>query len=61
MPGPTVASMSYAYDTPDLRENNDLVSAHYGVQSSFLLQTVDKYGCRRTEGGDDFDVFMSGR
>jgi len=60
-PGPTVASLCYAYDAPDVLDNNDLKTAFYGVPASFALQTVDKYGCKRTAGGDQFDVFMTGR
>lgn len=55
-PGPTVASMSYAFDEPDLLANNDLEVAFYGAASTFTLQAADKYGCLRTKGGDKFDV-----
>eukprot|EP00238_Polyblepharides_amylifera_P015327 CAMPEP_0196599450 /NCGR_PEP_ID=MMETSP1081-20130531/94863_1 /TAXON_ID=36882 /ORGANISM="Pyramimonas amylifera, Strain CCMP720" /LENGTH=2090 /DNA_ID=CAMNT_0041925221 /DNA_START=417 /DNA_END=6689 /DNA_ORIENTATION=+ len=60
-PGPMVASMSYAYDAPDLLSNNDLKVAYYGAPAAFTLQTVDKYGCKRTKGGDSLDVFLTGR
>lgn len=49
-PGATAASLSYAYDTPDLLANDDLLTAYYGVPASFILQAVDKTGCRRTTG-----------
>jgi hypothetical protein len=57
-PGPTVASMSFAYDEPDLLANNDLEVAFYGAASTFLVQAADKYGCPRTKGGDTFEVAL---
>jgi hypothetical protein len=60
-PGPSVPNMSYAYDDPDPLLNNDLKEAWYGVPASFTLQAVDRYGCRRTEGGDSISVTLTGR
>jgi len=60
-PGSTNAALSYAYDDSDIRDNDDLATAFAGVPSSFTLQTVDDYGCPRTEGGDRFDVYINGR
>ncbi|KAK3283177.1 hypothetical protein CYMTET_9115 [Cymbomonas tetramitiformis] len=60
-PGVTDPQMSYAYDAPDLLENNDLQTAFYGTPAAFTVQTVDRYGCKRTKGGDDFDVYLTGR
>lgn len=60
-PGPTNASRSYAYDAPDLLENDDLKIAYPGVPASFTLQTVDDFGCLRTSGGDHISVDVYGR
>ncbi|KAK3248533.1 hypothetical protein CYMTET_42004 [Cymbomonas tetramitiformis] len=59
--GPTSAAASYAFDAPDLLDNNDLATAYYGAPAAFTVQATDQYGCKKTKGGDMFEVFLTGR
>jgi len=38
-----------------------LQTAYYGAPAVFTVQAADKYGCKATKGGDEFEVTMTGR
>ena len=56
----TDASLSFTYDDADGDASDGRTAAVAGAPTSFLLRAVDRFGCPKRAGGDDFDVLLSG-
>jgi len=59
-PGATSAARSYAYDDPDALTSDDLKFARSGVEGSFIVVAVDKFGCKRGTGGESVAATVQG-